>query len=159
MNNADTEPDPQTALPITGPGAVQTFLYYFSVMTLIAAMVGAVALHQRPSSPGLFTAALTMGLLAGTLGALFNRTVRLTVAYDNQRKFTTKLNSVLTDLGFELDHEAMAAQPDRPQNAFIYHRPAPAKWFAGRVYVVFHPQSVTLASRAANMQKLQRRLA
>ncbi|NCJ06073.1 hypothetical protein GS597_05995 [Synechococcales cyanobacterium C] len=158
MSDPNSDLDPQTDMSLTGPGAVQTFLYYFSLMTLIAALVGSLALHLHPASPHLFMPAVATGAMAGTLGTLFNRTTHFSVAYQNRRRFQTQLERALTELGFELDQAAMAAQTDRPPDSYIYRRPGFSGWLTGRIFVLLQPQRAMVAGRAAIIQKMGRKL-
>ena len=173
----------QQQTDITGPGFGVTFLYYFSMTTLIVVLIGVQALHWSPTSALLYRYGMALGMLAGLVGTYFNRTIRLEMAVDPTDAFVDKMSQVLSEMGFQLDEpEANQSVPNRltlkpdqdsdkglepelnpewgdsMERYLIYQRPALASLFGGKVYVKLRPNAITIASRARTIRQLRQKL-
>lgn len=85
----------------TGPGLIPTFLYYFVVMTLIAAFVVSQQTDMSLATGAPYQVGILFGLLAGLTGTYFNRNVSLTAAVSDAKAFMPTLTATLSELGFE----------------------------------------------------------
>ncbi len=136
-----------------GPGFLPTFLYYFVGTTLIVVLlihqgVGNSALADGSGNP--FTVGILFGLLAGGVGAYFNRHELLTIPIANQKTFAQKLNTVLAEMGF--------SEADRVEQVTVYERPIPSGFFSGKLFVHLEKESLTLSGRSRLVRSLQRQL-
>lgn len=146
-----------------GPGFLPTFLYYFSSTAVVCAFVVSRALGVGLDSSIPQEIGAAGGVVAGLLGAYFNRTVTYTAPFQSQKKFLNYLETLLEQMGYqqvieqpdETDADLAAAQPD---NLRIYTRSSFSKWFSGKIYVQLDAQSATIASRAVTIRQLRQRL-
>jgi hypothetical protein len=133
----------------TGPGSIITFLYYFAmttlVMTLIATQSG---LYQEVGVPILINPLI--GVVAGALGAYFNRTVAISVPFKNRKTFLRTLEEALEEMGYERDREV--------EDWTIYRRSAVRQLFSGKIYVKLSDGMATLSSRSVHIRTLQQHL-
>ncbi|HEY9660135.1 MAG TPA: hypothetical protein V6C65_16885 [Allocoleopsis sp.] len=130
-----------------GPDGRVTFLYYFASTAAILSLV-----ISRGGGIGMETGfpqviALVGGLIAGSLGAYFNRTVSFTVPMQNRQKSLADLEMVLSQMGYNQTEEAEGVK--------IYDRPSWSKWVSGKIYVHLENKTATIASRAATIRQLQ----
>lgn len=91
--------------------------------------------------------ALVGGLIAGSLGAYFNRTTSFTVPMQNRQKSLADLETVLNQMGYTQTEEAEGVK--------IYDRSSWSKWVSGKIYVCLENKTATIASRAATIRQLQ----
>jgi hypothetical protein len=136
----------------SGPGTLPTFLYYFVGTTFITVLLmnqgaGDTALG---SSGNPFTAGILFGLLAGGVGTYFNRHELLTLPVKNQKTFTQKLNTVLTEMGF--------TEADPVEAVKVYERPIPSRFFSGKLFVQMENETLTLSGRSRLVRSLKQRL-
>lgn len=131
-----------------GPGVATTFLYYFTSTAVVLTFVvsQAVGLSVNTGVPQQFGA--IGGLVAGILGAYFNRTVSFTVPFQSQKQFLKTLEATLAQMGYQ-----QIAQEDEVR---IYQRSDFSKWFSGRIFVQVEDQQATIASRAVTIRSLSK---
>ncbi len=137
----------------SGPGFWPTFLYYFVGTTFIVVLlinqgVGDTVLTDGSGNP--FTVGILFGLLAGGVGAYFNRHELLTIPIANQKAFAPKMNAVLTEMGF--------TEADQIEGVSVYERPIPSRFFSGRLFVQLENETATLSGRSRLVRSLQKRL-
>ena len=134
----------------TGPGLIPTFLYYFVVMTLIAAFVVSQQTDMSLATGAPYQVGLLFGLLAGLTGAYFNRNVSITAAVSDAKAFTQTLTASLSELGFEQQTTI---------NAFtVYKRSSLGGLFATKVLVEIEAKAANISGRSHIIKQLQQRL-
>jgi hypothetical protein len=133
-----------------GPGFWPTFLYYFGSTALVFSLVTAKALGLSIGSSFPQQMGLMGGLVAGLIGGYFNRTMTLTVPAKDKKAVTQKLEAILTQNGYH--------QQDEVDGVVVYERSKLSKFLSGRVFVQFEPDTVTIASRAAQIQTLKKQI-
>ena len=136
-----------------GPGAVPTFLYYFTSATLLTSFVALKGLNLSFATGGPQQLGLLGGLLAGGIGAYFNRTVAIALAAPESGQARTGVEAVLADMGYHLsetvDDDGMVVQ--------VYERSALRQLLSGRIYLQRQDQCI-VAGRAGQLRQLQRRM-
>ncbi|MBF2001184.1 MAG: hypothetical protein IGS38_10740 [Synechococcales cyanobacterium M58_A2018_015] len=148
-----------------GPGFLPTFLYYFTSTAVICAFVVSRALGVGLDSSIPQEIGAAGGVVAGLLGAYFNRTVTYTVSVPSQKKFLNYLETLLEQMGYrravaESDEtESESATAAESTDLRVYERSSFSKWFSGKIYVQLDAKSVTIASRAVTIRQLRRQLA
>ena len=130
------------------PGATITFLYYFSMTTLIVLLVMSQGMGVSLNSQIPYQLGISLGLITGVMGAYFNRSVTLTLKIKNPQTFMKQLESTLATLGFE-----NASQVD---DYTIYSRAGFSSLFSGKILVKIEPKSAILIGRSRNIKSLQR---
>lgn len=133
-----------------GPGFTATFLYYFVTTAVIVTFVSAKALNLGVGTGLPQQTGLLAGLIAGLLGAYFNRTVTQSIAIQNKKTFLKELNTTLSQLGYE--------QSAQDGDVLVYERPNLAKFLAGKVYVQLDGNQATIATRAAQLKQIRSHL-
>lgn len=133
-----------------GPGFWATFYYYFTGMTLIVALLASQFLGLSLTQPLPYRYGITLGLVAGLIGAYFNRSVTLSLEFKNKKDFTKTLNTTLADMGFETKSEI--------NNFVVYQRPMVRNLFSGKVFVQIENGIATIISRASTIRRLRQRL-
>lgn len=133
-----------------GPGYWTTFCYYFSTTALIVLLVSAKGLGLGAQTGIPSSLSISLGLLAGGIGAYFNRSVTLTLDFKNKKIFTATLNNALAEMGFEPKSEL--------DNFIVYQRPTLSNIFSGKVFVEFEPNKATIVGRSANIKRLHKKM-
>lgn len=132
-----------------GPGAIATFLYYFATTTLIMTILSLqFGLAQEFGVPLIVNPII--GLVGGTLGAYFNRSVTISMPFKNRKTFQRELDSILAEMGYSCDREL--------DDWLVYHRPTLRQLFSGRIYIKLEDGLAMLSSRSVHIQTLLRRL-
>jgi hypothetical protein len=133
-----------------GPGFLPTFLYYFTTTGILFALIASkgMGLSVNSGIPGQL--GLVSGLVAGLLGAYFNRTTTLDVQFQSQKKFLTELETTLTAMGYQL--------ASQEEDLRVYERSNLSKWLSGKLYVQMEANRATIASRAGTMRCLQKQI-
>ncbi len=134
----------------TGPGLIPTFLYYFVVMTLITAFVVSQQTDMSLATGAPYQIGILFGLLAGSTGAYFNRTVSITAAVSDGKAFTQTLTAALSELGFE--------QKTTIDTFTVYERSALGGLFATKVLVELEGKAATISGRSRIIKQLQQHL-
>ncbi|MEO0409024.1 MAG: hypothetical protein AAF289_16900 [Cyanobacteria bacterium P01_A01_bin.135] len=137
-----------------GPGAIATFLYYFTSTTLLASFVAFKGLNLSFATGQPQVLGLLAGLLAGGLGAYFNRTVATAIATPNSDRTLVEVEAVLEDLGYSLGETVT----DEAMVVRIYQRSPLRQLLSGQIYLQQQSQQLIIASRAGQVRQLQRRL-
>lgn len=133
-----------------GPGALATFLYYFSSTAVVFTLVSMQSLNTGLSSGLPQQFGLLGGLLGGLVGMYFNRTVTLSVPVSSEKAFFKNLDRVLAQMGYK-----QAAQDD---NVRTYERTGLSKFLSGRVYVLVDKDEAAIASRSIQIKALKKLL-
>lgn len=134
----------------TGPGFLPTFLYYFALTTLVMTMLSTQGVGLDSATGVPFIVNPAVGVLAGLLGAYFNRTVTLSVPFQNKKTFLRTLEASLGEMGYEL-----AAEMEEWK---VYRRSPLRQVFSGKVYVKLEPGKATISSRSVHIRQLRQRL-
>ncbi|MEM8641994.1 MAG: hypothetical protein AAGG51_24750 [Cyanobacteria bacterium P01_G01_bin.54] len=129
-----------------GPGLLLTFLYYFSTATLIADLVLAQQLQMGLNDRSTLQLSLFVGIMTGLLGLYMNRSRTLNFTVGSQRRFASRLEAALEEMGFDNKENA--------EGYSIYSHRGWQRWFAGKILVKIERQAVTITSRADNIRQL-----
>ncbi|MFP4120827.1 hypothetical protein [Coleofasciculus sp.] len=132
------------------PGFWATFYYYFTGMTLIVAVLASQVLGLSLTQPLPYRYGITLGLVAGLVGAYFNRSVTLSLEFKNKKAFSKTLNKTLSAMGFEPTSEI--------DNFVVYQRPALRSLFSGKVFVQIDNGIATIISRASLIRRLRQEI-
>ena len=132
---------------VQGPGFFTT-LYYFSSTTLIVVLVASQGMNLSLETHLPYQFGILFGLVAGLIGATFNRSATLSASFRSQPALNT-LNAVLGDLGF---------QQSQHEDGIVYEKSPLQTLFSGRILVQLDQHSATITGRAKNLQKLSRLL-
>jgi hypothetical protein len=129
-----------------GPGVLPTFLYYFTATSLIVGFVTIRGLHLAPETGVPQVVGAIAGLIAGGLGAYFNRTATLTVSVQSKKKFLNQLESTLSQMGYQKTVEE--------DEVFTFERSA-GTLSPSRIYVQLEGETATIASRARILRQVK----
>jgi hypothetical protein len=145
---------------LSGPGLVTTFLYYFVFSAVLGCFVTAQALGLSYQDATAVQIGLFMGILAGGVGAFFNRTVTLKLPIPKTKKdrrvFEDELQAQLGRLRFEPQAEAVEGEAGAGAIA-IYQRAGSGSLFSGRLYLDFGDgEQVHIRGRAKIIRQLKR---
>lgn len=141
--------DAAEALP-QGPGALFTFVYYFSGASLITVLFTVKTLGVGFNAGITGPLALVLGALGGVAGVFFNQTKTLEMTVAKPKAFDRQLAETLTDMGYSLT-ETM-------DGVARYRRSPFSRLFSGDIYVQKQDSTVWVVSRAANIRTLSKRL-
>lgn len=133
-----------------GPGAVFTFVYYFSGAALVTVLFTAKTLGVGFGTVITGELALLVGSLSGLLGVFYNRTKTLEIAVTKPKAFTRQMEAALADMGYTL--------AETIDDIAVYQRSSFSRLFTGDIYVQKQEGAVVLVSRAANIRTLEKRL-
>ncbi|MEM8777793.1 MAG: hypothetical protein AAGF26_02745 [Cyanobacteria bacterium P01_G01_bin.49] len=128
------------------PGVTITFLYYFSMTTLIAIFVISQGMGVSLESQFPYQIGILLGLIAGLIGAYVNRSVTLTLTAKNRKTFLPNLEKTLTELGF--------SQRSQAEDYTIYSKAGLSSLFSGKILLKVEKKSVTLVGRSRNIKSL-----
>ena len=129
------------------PGLGLTFFYYFAVTNLI--VIGLVSRRLGVSllEPSIYPLGICAGLMAGILGAKFNRNVTIATTVKGKTAWLKTFNQTLAEMGFEPKKEIA--------DFTVYQKKAIASLFSGRIFLKFEGKTATIIGRASVMEKLQ----
>lgn len=150
MSNAKPNanpPDPNPTEIQFGPGVAPTFLYYFSATALLFTLVAAKGLGVSIRSEIPQQVGLLGGLLAGVVGAYFNRTIVRAFNPMPDKTLPTTLVDVLSRMGYQLAEEVEGVQ--------VYERSGLSRLFSGRVFVQREGQGLRVAGRSLQVKAIQ----
>lgn len=136
----------------TGPGAALTFLYYFAITV---AIVTPLSMRLGGSVVVPFWLNPAIGVIAGGLGAYFNRSTTVELPFSiKQKRLREELDRRLNNLGYS------AVDGECPLGAdwTMYRRSPLRQLFSGTIYVKLEPQHLILSSRAAQVRQLRAQL-
>lgn len=134
----------------SGPGFAATFLYYFATTGVIFTLVAIQGLGFSPASGLPQQLGIAGGVVAGVVGAYFNRTLTITAPFQNRKNFLATLETALNAMGYQ--------QISEEDNTRVYERSNLSKWLSGKIYVQVEKNQATIASRAIHIRQLQKGL-
>jgi hypothetical protein len=132
----------------SGPGFLPTFLYYFVGTTVIVAIVAVQGLGMSLETGNPYQLGLPVGLVAGLIGAYFNRSIVVTVPFPHRGTFLKTLKQALTQLGY--------AETDQLDEFTVYERSGLSKVFSGRLFIQVEKTSAAIAGRSRNVKALRK---
>jgi hypothetical protein len=130
-----------------GPGFLPTFFYYFATTSLLLALATSKGLGLGFSTGYPQQIGVLGGLIAGILGGALNRTITLTVPFNDQKAFIARLNDIMTRKGYERQEDM--------DEVWVYQRANLAKLLTGKVFVFFGEGNATIASRAVQIRGIR----
>ncbi|GAB4383969.1 MAG: hypothetical protein Kow00121_46810 [Elainellaceae cyanobacterium] len=133
-----------------GPGYFPTFLYYFTTTAVIFTLMASRGMGISMNSGLPQQLGLAVGVIAGLLGAYVNYTTMMSVQFQNRKKFLAELETALTEMGYQQTSEEEGVQ--------VYERSAIRRLLSGKLYVQLENNTATIASRAANIRRLQKEI-
>ncbi|MBE9170347.1 hypothetical protein IQ238_23435 [Pleurocapsales cyanobacterium LEGE 06147] len=128
------------------PGFWLTFLYYFSVTNLIVILVVSQGMGIGFNDRLLYQIAVLLGLIAGLVGAKFNRSVTLSAYFSNKKAFSKILNEILSQMGFEPKSQL--------EDFIVYDKSSWKTLFTGKIFVQIEDSSATIIGRSSIIKKL-----
>ena len=135
-----------------GPGVALTFLYYFAITLAIVTPLSHRLGGEVPVPLGIN---LVIGLIAGGMGAYFNRAKTVELPFKiKQKRLREEVERRLGNLGYS------AVAEDCPLGAewTMYRRSPLRQLFSGTIYLKIEAQCLTISSRAAQVRQLQAQL-
>ena len=134
-----------------GPGFLVTFLYYFSSTTLIVMFVTSKGIGMSLETGLPYQFGILFGLVAGLLGAYFNRSATISVSFRNKKKtFIKTLEQALSEMGFQ--------KKSQLEEFAVYEKSAIRTLFSGKVLVQIDQNSATIIGRSSNIKRLSQRI-
>ncbi len=129
------------------PGYTLTFLYYFSItnVLVIGLLSGRFGVSFLDRS--IYPIGICAGLMAGILGASFNRNITVSAKVKKKGIWLKSLNQALADMGFEPQKEL--------GDYSIYQKNGWVSLFSGRVFLKIEGKTATVIGRAAVVKTLQ----
>lgn len=130
------------------PGFWLTFLYYFAVTNLIVAITVSQGMGISWQDKSIYQLGVLLGLIAGLLGAKFNRNITINKDFKNDKTLVKTLNKSLAEMGFQAKSEL--------DDFTVYEKSNFGSIFAGKVFVKIDKnlKCVTIAGRANLIKKL-----
>ncbi len=136
-----------------GPEHSLTFLYYFGMTTLITIVLASMVLHLSPMSGVPNQLGLVMGLVGGTLGLYFNRSITLKQPIKGHKVFLNQISQPLAELGYT------QVEDDRlPADVVVYTRNRLRGLLSGKVYIRLDAKAAYITSRAVHIRSLKEKL-
>lgn len=129
-----------------GPGFLVTFLYYFSSTTLIVIFVTSKGIGMSLETGLPYQFGILFGLVAGLLGAYFNRSATISVSFRNKKTFIKTLEQALSEMGFQ--------KKSQLEEFAVYQKSAISTLFSGKVLVQIDQNSATIIGRSSNIKRL-----
>ncbi len=133
-----------------GPGFLVTFLYYFSSTTLIVMFVTSKGIGMSLETGLPYQFGILFGLVAGLLGAYFNRSATISVSFRNKKTFIKTLEQALSEMGFQ--------KKSQLEEFAVYEKSAIRTLFSGKVLVQIDQNSATIIGRSSNIKRLSQRI-
>lgn len=140
----------------SGPGFAATFLYYFATTGIIFTLVAMQGMGLSTVSGVPQQLGIAGGVVAGLVGAYFNRSQTIAVPLQNQKQFLATLEPALNAMGYQ--QVSAADNVHIADNVRIYARSNLSKWLSGKIYVELDQDKATIASRAIHIRQLQKGL-
>jgi hypothetical protein len=130
------------------PGFWLTFLYYFAVTNLIVAITVSQGMGLSWQDKSIYQLGVLLGLIAGLLGAKFNRNITINKAFKNDKTLIKTLNKSLAEMGFQAKSKL--------DDFTVYQKSKISSIFAGKVFVKIDKnlKCVTIVGRASIIEKL-----
>ncbi|AFY76366.1 MAG: hypothetical protein IGR93_01630 [Hydrococcus sp. C42_A2020_068] len=130
-----------------GPNFIVTFLYYFATTTLIVLLLASQGMGMSLESRFLYQLGTLCGLVAGILGAYFNRSATISITFQNPKAFRKQLDTALAQMGFDRQTQL--------DNFVVYGKSALKTMFAGKILVKIDENSATIIGRSSNLKQLK----
>ena len=129
------------------PGFTLTFLYYFSITNVIVIGLLSGRFGVSYLDRSIYPIGICAGLMAGILGASFNRNVTVSAKVKKKGVWLKSLNKALAEMGFE---------PQKELGEYsVYQKSGLATLFSGRVFLKIEGKTATVIGRAAVVKTLQ----
>ncbi|NES87310.1 MAG: hypothetical protein F6K10_41675 [Moorea sp. SIO2B7] len=135
---------------LQGPRFLVTFLYYFSCTTVIVVVIASQIMGLSLEAKLPYQFGILFGLVAGLLGANFNRSVTISTSFRNKKVFTKTLNEALYEMGFE--------ESTQVDEFTVYQKSALRTLFSGKVFVQIDNNSATIISRSSIIKRLSQKI-
>jgi hypothetical protein len=87
------------------------------------------------------------GLVAGILGAYFNRSATISTTFQNQKAFREQLDEALAQMGFDRQTQL--------DDFVVYEKSALQTMFSGKILVKIDKNSATIIGRSSNLKRLK----
>jgi hypothetical protein len=131
------------------PGFWLTFLYYFAVTNLIVAITVSQGMGISWQDKSIYQLGVFLGVIAGLLGAKFNRNITINKTFKSYKILEKRLNKSLAEIGFKATSEL--------ENFTVYERGKFKSFFTGRIFVKIDKSHncVTIVGRAALIKSLE----
>ena len=140
-----------------GPGFLHTFLYYFSGTTLVTTLLAIKGVGVEFNSGVPNQLGIVVGLLGGSLGAYFNRSVTLEIPFKSQKTFFKTLNAALAEMGYGSLSDTELSDT-KAEDIVVYQRPPLRQLLSGRVFVQIAGNTAIISSRSIHINSLKKRL-
>lgn len=124
-----------------GPGLLATFLYYFSSTVIIIVFVVSQGMHLSWNAKQPYQLGILVGLIAGLVGAIRNRSLTLSTVFQNRKAFIKTLDETLAQMGF--------SQKLQLENYWVYKKSSLQTLFSGKVFVQIEHNQATIVGRAS----------
>ncbi len=144
-----------TRVMVSGPGVFTTFAYYFGLTAILGGVAASRAMGLPYNHPTSVQAGLLLGLFAGGVGVMLNRSVALELPLPKKARERTAFQQQLTQALEQLFFETL--EVEREDRVEVYQRPTGA-WLSGRLYVQQEAEQVRIVGRASIMKKLKAKL-
>lgn len=131
---------------VQGPSFLVTFLYYFATTTLIVLLLTSQGMGISLETKVPYQLGTLCGLIAGLIGAYFNRSVTHSITFSDRKAFNEQLEASLTQMGFE--------QKTQLEDFTVYTKSAFGKTLAGKILVKIEKNSATIIGRSSKIRRL-----
>lgn len=129
-----------------GPNFFVTFLYYFSTTTLIVLLLTSQGMGMSLETKLPYQLGTLCGLIAGLLGAYFNRSATRSITFSDRKAFIEQLEASLAQMGFE--------QKTQLEEFTAYTESSLGKALAGKILVKIEENSATIIGRSSIIKRL-----
>ena len=136
-----------------GPENSLTFLYYFGTTTLITLVLASIELNVSPMNAVSNQLALVMGLVGGTLGLYFNRSITLKQPIKGHKVFLNQISQPLAELGY-----TRVEDDTLPADLVLYSRSNLRGLLSGKIYIQLEANVAYITSRAVHIRGLKQKL-
>ena len=136
-----------------GPENSLTFLYYFGTTTLITLVLASIVLNVSPMNAVSNQLALVMGLVGGTLGLYFNRSITLKQPIKGHKVFLNQISQPLAELGY-----TRVEDDTLPADLVLYSRSNLRGLLSGKIYIQLEANVAYITSRAVHIRGLKQKL-
>lgn len=130
------------------PGATLTFLYYFSMTTLIVLLIMSQGMGVSLNSQIPYQIGISLGLVTGLIGTYFNRSVTLTLNTKQPKTLIRQVEQSLAELGFQ--------KTSQVEDYVIYRKSGLSSLFSGKIFLKPTKNSLICIGRSRNIKSLER---
>jgi hypothetical protein len=136
---------------LQGPNFWVSFLYYFAGTTLIVLLVASQGMGMNLDMALPYQMGTFCGLIAGIIGAYFNRSVTISVTFPNSKTLIRELDKALAQIGFE--------QKTQLDDYTIYSQSVALRTvFSGKIFVKIENNSAQISGRSRHIKRLKEAL-